>query len=621
MLEKPTLTRKQQRTAAFERTIRRLDGRLQRLQQTSEQLSLARLILFLLGLVASGAVLLSAGPIPWLWATPLALAPFVISVAVHRRIETALRRFSVWRAIKQAHLARMALDWAQLPPPQLAPPRFNHPFALDVDLIGDRSLHQLLDTAVSQEGSDRLRAWLLDTDPQLARSRQRQAQVRELCAMPRFRDKLTLHATLVTDREGKWPGQKMLDWLQAAKPAAAMRPLLAGMAALAAVNLVLFGLDMAGVIGSWWLLTWGVYAVLFMTRAGDEIGALFQDATFLSDGLHTLNGVFGFLETVRFGRRRQIRAVCAPIVDAAERPSQAMRRVSRVVAGVGVRQNPFIGILINLVVPWDLYIAYRLRQCQNDLAAVMPAWLDAWFELEALGSLANYAFLNPGLTTFPTLTDAATGSLFRAEQIGHPLIPDAQRVCNDFAVAEVGSVTLITGSNMSGKSSFLRTLGMSLALAYAGGPALAQALHTTVFRLYSSIRVTDSVTDGFSYFYAEVQRLRGLLHALQAADERPLFFLIDEIFRGTNNRERLIGSRATIRAMVNGYGIGVIATHDLELVKLADENAAIRNMHFRDDVQDGQMVFDYTLRPGPCPTTNALRIMRLAGLPVPENNT
>ncbi|MDT8307843.1 MAG: DNA mismatch repair protein MutS, partial [Anaerolineae bacterium] len=164
---------------------------------------------------------------------------------------------------------------------------------------------------------------------------------------------------------------------------------------------------------------------------------------------------------------------------------------------------------------------------------------------------------------------------------------------------------------------FLRTLGVNLVLAYAGGPVDAAALQTTVFRLFSSIRLTDSVTDGISYFYAEVRRLKALLAALHAPDPRPLFFLIDEIFRGTNNRERLIGSRAYVEALSGSHGVGVVATHDLELVHLAQTLPQVRNFHFRDEIAGGRMVFDYKLRPGPSPTTNALKIMEQAGLPLP----
>jgi DNA mismatch repair ATPase MutS len=164
----------------------------------------------------------------------------------------------------------------------------------------------------------------------------------------------------------------------------------------------------------------------------------------------------------------------------------------------------------------------------------------------------------------------------------------------------------------------LRTLGVNLCLAYAGAPVDAHKFQTTLFRVFTCIRVSDSVTDGYSYFYAEVKRLKALLVELEQADSFPLFFLIDEIFKGTNNRERLIGSRAYIKALVGRNCIGVISTHDLELVKLADALPQVTNMHFREEVIDAHMVFDYILRPGPSPTTNALKIMHMEGLPVSE---
>ena len=171
---------------------------------------------------------------------------------------------------------------------------------------------------------------------------------------------------------------------------------------------------------------------------------------------------------------------------------------------------------------------------------------------------------------------------------------------------------------MSGKSTFLRTMGVNLCLAYAGAPVNASAFQTIPLRLCTCIKVSDSVTDGISYFYAEVRRLKMLLRALEADESIPLCFLIDEIFRGTNNRERLIGSRAYIHALTRGHGVGALSTHDLELVTLAETIPQIHNYHFREDVQAGRMVFDYHLRSGPCPTTNALTIMRMEGLPVDE---
>jgi len=162
----------------------------------------------------------------------------------------------------------------------------------------------------------------------------------------------------------------------------------------------------------------------------------------------------------------------------------------------------------------------------------------------------------------------------------------------------------------------LRTLGINLCLAFVGAPVNASRFESRLFELFSSIQVSDSLADGFSFFYAEVRRLKRLLDHLQQPGPLPLFFLIDEIFRGTNNRERLIGSRAYVRALVDQNGVGVISTHDVELVQLESEFDAIDNHHFRESIAHGKMKFDYTLHPGPCPTTNALHIMRLEGLPV-----
>jgi DNA mismatch repair ATPase MutS len=267
--------------------------------------------------------------------------------------------------------------------------------------------------------------------------------------------------------------------------------------------------------------------------------------------------------------------------------------------------------------PWDAYYAYRLSQYKERIAERLPVWLDVWFELEAVSSLATFAYLNPEYT-WPQIVaenERGAGKRFEARSLGHPLIVADKKVSNDFALDELGEVVIITGSNMSGKSTFLRTLGVNLVLAFAGGPVNAGMLSTSLFRIFTCIRVSDSVTDGYSYFYAEVRRLRQLLNALEEPGW-PLFFLIDEIFKGTNNRERLVGSRAYIRALVGRACLGIISTHDLELVKLADTLPGVKNDHFREEVIDGSMHFDYLLRPGPSPTTNALKIMRMEGLPV-----
>jgi DNA mismatch repair ATPase MutS len=312
--------------------------------------------------------------------------------------------------------------------------------------------------------------------------------------------------------------------------------------------------------------------------------------------------------------------LCTPFLDPAHRPSLYFARIGRVVAAMGLRANPLLAFLLNALLPWDFYFAYRLSRYKADLAGRVPSWLEIWFDLEALSSLANLAYLNPGYVLPAFLPAVKDGQpLFRAQSLGHPLIPAGEKVCNDFSVPELGRVAVITGSNMAGKTVFMKTVGVNLALAQAGGPVDAASLETLPFRLFTSMRIADSVTDGISYFYAEVRRLKALLAELEADQTWPLFYFIDEILRGTNNRERRLGSRAYVSALAGRRGVGLIATHDLELAGLADEVPQVRNYHFRDQVADGRMIFDYLLRPGPSPTTNALRIMQMEGLPVPED--
>ncbi|HCF87297.1 MAG TPA: DNA mismatch repair protein MutS, partial [Ktedonobacter sp.] len=262
------------------------------------------------------------------------------------------------------------------------------------------------------------------------------------------------------------------------------------------------------------------------------------------------------------------------------RPSVLLKRLSRIASAATLSKNQFLWLIVNALVPWDVYVAMRLNRYKSQVAVVLPGWLDAWFELEALNSLAAFSYLNPEYVLPEVCEEQDNSCLFHARDLGHPLIVDEKKVVNDFAMNELGEVIIVTGSNMSGKSTFLRTLGINLCLAYAGGPVNASSLQASLFKIFTCIKVSDSVTDGYSYFYAEVKRLKALLDELKRGDDLPLFFLIDEIFKGTNNRERLIGSRAYIQALVGQNCLGVISTHDLELVHLADVLPEINNYHF-----------------------------------------
>ncbi len=623
-----------QKLRALSRQIQRLDRRITQLQRLSGRCAQIRLAAFIAGALLSAAAFYFAG----LWVgfpvLAIALVAFGYAVRLHRQIEASLLKYQLWRQIKSAHAARMNLDWENIPPTSVGRSPAEHPFARDLDLTGERSVHRLLDTAVSLEGSLRLRDWLLETAPRLDDIHRRQAMAQSLLPLSSFRDKLTMFGLLsATASGGGWRGKRLLKWLERRDAPQSLRPVLTIASFLIPLYILLFILNLLGWIPRYWLIPFFIYLAVLIPK-WREILALFNDTLTLKSGLKRLEFVFQHLETSPLRRHDALKDLCQPFQDVENRPSAKLKQVSFLTAAAGLTQNPFIGLVLNIIAPWNLYLAHRLNLYKEEVAHQLPQWLDALFELEALSSLANFAYLNPGYA-FPAISNyqlaisndeavggrrsAVSGQLFNAKSLGHPLIPAEEKVCNDFSADRLGEVVIITGSNMAGKSSFLRAVGVNLCLACAGGPVNAQSCQTIPFRLFTALSVSDSVTDGISYFYAEVKRLKRLLDTLNADAPLPLMHLVDEIFRGTNNRERFIGSRSYIRALVGGNGFGLIATHDLELVKLADELPGVKNYHFREEVAAGKMIFDYQLRFGPCPTTNALKIMQAEGLPV-END-
>ena len=477
---------------------------------------------------------------------------------------------------------------------------------------------------MTTEGSRRLSSWLLDNVPDREVIEKRQALVHELQNLSLFRDKLHLYAS-VESREAqhfgrrkgsqnvRWDSRTLVSWIEHSIPQDSLRPVVIALVLMAVVNLILFTLAVLDLIPHVWPIVFVIYVGTMIFKQG-RIANAWGEVQDLEKALRRFGIVFKYLESRGCSGLPRLAEVCGPFLDSRRRPSAELRKVERIAAALGLRTNALLWLFVQAVVPWDFFFTYRLEKLKEEIGEQLPRWLDAWYELEALNSLANFAWLNPNYT-FPKIVPDR--KQFEARALGHPLLRPEHKVCNDFLLNDHHQMMILTGSNMAGKSTFLRTIGLNLRLAFAGAPVNADSLELSLFRLFTCINVSDSVQDGLSYFYAEVKRLKLLLSAVEQTDELAIMFLIDEIFRGTNNLERHIGSRAFIRALsMRHNAVGVIATHDLELTKLADEIPGVENFHFREDVSNGRMVFDYRLRPGPCPTTNALTIMRLEGLPV-----
>ena len=612
----------------FQHHIQRLARKQAHCEALSRRYAWIRLAVFLAGAAASwGAAALFGSATGW--CTFLIAAILFSGIEIrHRQVDAWAESFRIWQTIYREQLARLELDWEHIPCLSASSEPSAPALALDLDLIGPRSLHALLDTTISRQGSRLLAGWLTTGTPKLQEIAIRQAVVRELSSLERFRNRLALSFRRLS-RE-PLDSDKLLGWLQTPYPEKRLRRVLLWATVLVIINITLFLLNIFGIFPPFWILSTLAYAAVYFT-CQSLVGEFLAAAIRLDGELRKFQPLLRYLEEFPYGTRQALQQQCAPFLAEPHRPSVQLRRVQFVTALAGLRMNPILGLLLNLLTPWDFWVAWLASsQCQR-MAALLPAWLEAFHELEALIALGEFAALHPQYA-FPMImpmdnraqntpdggaSNSQMEPVFAARQLGHPLILADRKVCNDLQIKALGELLIITGSNMAGKSTFIRTVGVNLCLAYAGGPVCAAALQTLPFRLYTCIRISDSLGDGFSYFYSEVKRLKGLLEALQPdSSGLPLLYLIDEIFRGTNNRERLIGSRAYVKALIGAAGVGLIATHDLDLATLAENNPQVHNVHFRDEVAGGKLTFDYLLRPGPSPTTNALKIMAMEGLPV-----
>jgi DNA mismatch repair ATPase MutS len=294
--------------------------------------------------------------------------------------------------------------------------------------------------------------------------------------------------------------------------------------------------------------------------------------------------------------------------------SRSLTRLGAIVRLAEAQYSPMGHAVLQLLGLWDLHVVVALEQWQATSGAHARDWLAALGEVEALAALATLAHDNPGWV-MPDFVDGP--ARIEAGALGHPLLSDAARVSNDVTVGPPGTFLLVTGSNMSGKSTLLRAIGTNVVLAQAGGPVCATSMRLTPVDVWTSIRIDDSLEAGVSLFMAELRRLKRIVDAARdSARPRPLLYLLDEILHGTNSHDRRIGARALLEKLLARGSIGLVTTHDLALTELGAGPGSLANAHFEDQVVDGRIAFDFRLRPGVVAHSNALALMRAVGLEV-----
>ena len=569
------------------------------------------------GAVAIVALAL-ARALPVLWAA-LPGTAFVVLVVAHERLLRALERRKRAARFYERGLARLNGAWAgggEDGARYLDPA---HPYARDLDLFGKGSLFELLCTARTHIGEDTLAHWLLA--PALPDAVQaRQQAVEELRPRVDLREDLAILAEEA--RTGVNPAS-LAAWgeapplLESGGRAGVWALTAAGLAGAAAfllsnaASLGLVHLPDAATVG---LRDFFLVALLvngfFLYRFHKRVGAVVQAVDEAAHELKLLSGTLARLEREAFSSPL-LAALRASLDAEGDPPSKRLARLGRLTDYLDSRDH----LLVRLAEPfvlWSTHLAFAVEDWRRGSGTAVRRWLTALGAIEALCSLSSHAFEHPA-DPFPEFVE--TGPWLDAEGVGHPLIAEDRVVRNDVRLGGDLRVLIVSGSNMSGKSTLLRTLGVNAVLAQAGAPVRARRLRLSPLAVGASIHVVDSLQGGISRFYAEILRLRQILDL--AAGDLPALFLVDEFLHGTNSHDRRIGAEALVRGLVERGAVGLITTHDLALADIVETlGARAANVHFEDRIEEGRIRFDYVLRPGVVRKSNAIELMRSVGLEI-----
>jgi hypothetical protein len=569
-------------------------------------LGYAKIGVFLAAAIAAVALLHTPRLMGWL-GIPLAI--FIALLIVHDRVLRRLEESTRTADFYARGLARLEDQW--IGTGETGERFFDpaHPYARDLDLFGRGSLFELLSTARTRAGEETLASWLLHpASPDEVQARHE--SILDMKDRVSLREQLFLAGEHV--RAGLHP-EVLASW---GEGPTSFTPAQARW--LPWILPVLGAMWVASL--AWWIATRSWHWALFMTAVNYSVSWAIHrrvDASAAAvdkagEDLRVLAEVLDVLERERFTALRL--ATLQRSLETNRHPASAcVRKLKRICDWLEDRRNGFVAIFN----PFVFYVAQFSLAAERWRPKFGPAirgWLVAVGEFEALATLSGYAFEHPADVLPDFVTDTV---LFDAVDLAHPLLPPGKAVGNDLKLAKLPQLIVISGPNMAGKSTFLRGVGLNAVLAQCGAPVRAKRLRMSPLAVGASICVLDSLQGGVSRFYAEIQRLK--LLADLAAGEFPLLFLLDELLSGTNSHDRLEGTRAVVRELTRRGAIGLVTTHDLALASIPENmDGAGQNWHFEDSLENGQLRFDYRLKPGIVQTSNALRLMKNVGLQVEE---
>jgi hypothetical protein len=574
------------------------------LARRADRMSSARLATFAVGAVLSWGAVFGGWMSGWWLSLPVIV--FIGLVVAHDRVLLARDRVSRAVAWYEHGIARIEDRWHGLGArgDRFADP--DHLFAQDLDLFGEGSLFQLLSTAQTHAGEDTLASWLQEP-ARRDEVTSRQAAVRDLLPRLELRERL---ATAGAEMRAAVHPIALTDWATAPPVLHGVWPRVVALAvsALTVAAVVAWGMGASA--------TLPVLALAAMMAFAGPLRGRIARVMHAADGpareLAVLGQVCRILREVAYASPR-LSALRASLETSYGEVHQVARRLERLVEFHDWQHNMIFGPIAAILL-WKLQCAFAIESWRARFGAPVPEWLRHVGEFEALAALGTYAYEHPA-DVYPELVYVDGPPVYEAEALAHPLIPTSVTVANDVTLGADPQVLIVSGSNMSGKTTLLRSVGVSTVMALMGAPVRARRLRLAPLAVGSTLRIEDSLQAGRSRFYSEVLRLGQIVTLARSG---PILFLLDELFHGTNSHDRTEGARGLLRSLVSLGAVGLVTTHDLALAEIANRiGPPAQNVHFDDSLVEGEMRFDYRLKPGPVTRSNALAIMRAVGIEVP----
>ncbi|MCW6074906.1 MULTISPECIES: MutS-related protein [Clostridium] len=570
---------------------------------------------------------------------------FIALIIKHSNIKNKLKFSKEMININKKYVDRINGQWAEFQDRGEEFISEDHPYSGDLDIVGKESLFQLINTTNTKDGRDNLAKLLLEPNKDKDEIILKQRAVKELGEKLEFCQ--NLEYTTGKYKEKLKSTEKLMKYItensvliksKVIKNILYIMPLITVPLSLSIIILKLKNLyTLVGILGIVQCLIWMLKAL--------KINAILQSIDKLKYNFQTYSKVLKLIEKEEV-KCEKLKSIKEVLFNEEESSIKAIKELNIISEKVNLRYNGILYIVLNIFFLWDYQCVFSLEAWKLKYGDKIEKWLNGIGEIESLASLAVLTHINDKIS-FPNIYDSdektssnkniqsnsLNGENFKSEKdsypnlklehgnnlkiecknIGHPLINIKDRVCNDLTMKN--NILLITGSNMSGKTTFLRTLGINLVLAYSGAPVCAEEMSSSLMDIYTSMRITDDLKGGISTFYRELIKIKNIIN--HSKNKIPMIFLIDEIFRGTNSKDRYIGAKNVLFNLNKPWIIGGLTTHDLELCVL-DKDEAIKNYHFSEYYKNNKIYFDYKIKKGQSTTTNAKYLMNMVGIEILE---